>query len=130
MSQDNNAEKTEGTQRLLEQQLAVMKKQLRLSKILTGMIGIVAVTLLVAVFLIVPQVIQSLNRADRMLKELENANLAETVKSINDLAESSQAEVSQTLEKLNQLDLNSLNEAIQNLESATRPLADLFGRNG
>lgn len=114
----------------MEQQLAVMKKQLRLSKILTGTIGIVAVTLLVAVFLIVPQVIQSLNRADRMLKELENANLAETVKSINDLAESSQAEVSQTLEKLNQLDLNSLNEAIRNLESATRPLADLFGRNG
>lgn len=130
MSQDNNAERAEGTQRLLEQQLVVMKKQLRLSRILTGVIGIVAVALLAVALLIVPRTVQSLNRADRLLKELERANLAETVQSINDLAEGSQAEISQTLEKLNQLDLNSLNEAIRNLESATRPLADLFGRSG
>lgn len=130
MSQDNNTERAEGTQQLLEQQLVVMKKQLRLSRILTGVIGIAAVALFAAVFLVVPRMVQSLNRADRLLRELEKANLSETVKSINDLAEGSQAEISQTLEKLNQLDLNSLNEAIQNLESATRPLADLFGRSG
>ncbi len=115
---------------MLEQQLVVMKKQLWLSRILTGVIGIAAVALLAVAFLIVPRTVQSLNRADRLLKELEKANVAETVQSINDLAEGSQAEISQTLEKLNQLDLNSLNEAIRNLESATRPLADLFGRSG
>lgn len=115
---------------MLENQLLVMKKQLRLSRIMTGAISIVAIVLLAAVFLVVPRIIQSLDRADRLLKELEEVNLAETVESINGLAEGSQEEISQTLDKLNQLDLNSLNEAIRNLESATRPLAELFGRSG
>lgn len=128
MSQDNHAKSAEDTQRLLEQQLAVMKKQLGLSRILAGAAGVVAIALLVAVFLVVPQLVRSLSRADRLLGDLEKANLVETVQSINDLAEGSQVEISQTLDKLNQVDLNSLNEAIRNLESATRPLADLFGK--
>ena len=113
------------TETLLREQLKVMKRQLRLSRLGTGIAGIAVIAALV---LVVPQAVQSLSSANRLLNELEDINLTETIKDIDELAKSSQQDMSQTMDKLNQLDLDSLNAAIQNLENTTRPLADLFGR--
>ena len=116
------------TETLLREQLKVMKRQLRLSRLGTGIAGIAVIALIAALVLVVPQAVQSLSSANRLLNELEDINLTETIKDIDELAKSSQPDMSQTMDKLNQLDLDSLNAAIQNLENTTRPLADLFGR--
>ena len=108
------------TETLLREQLKVMKRQLRLSRLGTGIAGIAVIALIAALVLVVPQAVQSLSSANRLLNE--------TIKDIDELAKSSQQDMSQTMDKLNQLDLDSLNAAIQNLENTTRPLADLFGR--
>ena len=116
------------TETLLREQLKVMKRQLRLSRLGTGIAGIAVIALIAALVLVVPQAVQSLSSANRLLNELEDINLTETIKDIDELAKSSRQAMSQTMDKLNQLDLDSLNAAIQNLENTTRPLADLFGR--
>ena len=116
------------TETLLREQLKVMKRQLRLSRLGTGIAGIAVIALIAALVLVVPQAVQSLSSANRLLNELEDINLTETIKDIDELAKSSQQDMSQTMDKLNQLDLDSLNAAIQNLENTTRQLADLFGR--
>ena len=116
------------TETLLREQMKVMKRQLRLSRLGTGIAGIAVIALIAALVLVVPQAVQSLSSANRLLNELEDINLTETIKDIDELAKSSQQDMSQTMDKLNQLDLDSLNAAIQNLENTTRPLADLFGR--
>lgn len=125
MYEDQNGRDTEA---LLREQLKVMKKQLRMSRIVSGMAGIAVVVLIVAVAAVLPPAVRSLSSANRLMNQLEGTNLTETIQNLNELAKSSQEDMSQTMDKLNQLDLDSLNAAIQNLENTTRPLADLFGR--
>ena len=105
-----------------------MKKQLRSSRIISGIIGIAAAGLIAVLVIVTPQAVRALSSADRMMKELEEAHLTETVKEISELTKSSQKNMGQTMDKLEQLDLEGLNSAIQNLENTTRPLAELFGR--
>lgn len=114
-------------ERLLEEQLAVMRRQLRISRCLTAAAALAAAALLVAALVIVPPAARSLKSADRLLKGLEDADLTEMVENINGLTKGSQEEISRTADKLDKLDVDSLNKAIQNLENATRPLAGLFG---
>lgn len=121
-------EQNRDTEALLREQLKVMKKQLRMSRIVSGIIGIAVAALVGAMVIVLPPAVQSLRSANRLMKELEGTNLTEMIKDIDELAKSSQEDMSQTMDKLNQLDLESLNAAIQNLENTTRPLADLFGR--
>lgn len=111
------------TQRLLYEQLEVMKKQLRLSRIVTGVVSAVAIILvIVAIGTAVPAV-RAMNRAERILSELDVIDSEKIAEGMDGLKE-----IGQTADKLGQVDLNRLNEAIQNLESATRPLAQLFGK--
>lgn len=120
MSEDVKNAEMDDTQGLLYEQLTVMKKQLRLSRVLTAAVSVVAVVLIVAVVMVVPPAVRSLERADVLLKGLEEADLA-------GLARSSREQIDRTVDKLDRLDVDSLNKAIQNLENATRPLASLFG---
>ena len=121
-------EQNRDTEALLREQLKVMKKQLRMSRIVSGIIGIAVVVMIAAMVIVLPPAVQSLSSANRLMKELEDTNLADMIKNIDELAKTRQEDMSQTMDKLNQLDLESLNAAIQNLENTTRPLADLFGR--
>ena len=127
MSEEVNTGRTDNIERLLEEQLAVMRRQLRVSRVLMAVAALAAAALLIAVVLIVPPAVQSLQSADRLLKGLEDADLTEMVENINGLTKDSQEELSRTADKLDELDVDSLNKAIQNLENATRPLAGLFG---
>lgn len=127
MSEDMRAERPDPTQDLLKEQLSTMRKQLRLSRILAAMAALATAILLAAVLVIVPPAYQSLKKADRLLEGLDASGLTEVVDDLSALTESSQKGIERTVDKLDQLDVEGLNRAIQNLESATRPLAGLFG---
>ncbi len=127
MSEDMRAERPDPTQDLLKEQLSIMRKQLRLSRILAAMAALATAVLLAAALVLVPPAYQSLKKADRLLEGLDASGLTEVVDDLSALTESSQKGIERTVDKLDQLDVEGLNRAIQNLESATRPLAGLFG---
>lgn len=127
MSEDMRAERSDPTQDLLKEQLSIMRKQLRLSRILAAMAALATAVLLAAALVLVPPAYQSLKKADRLLEGLDASGLPEVVDDLGALTESSQKGIERTVDKLDQLDVEGLNRAIQNLESATRPLAGLFG---
>ncbi len=127
MSEDMRAERPDPTQDLLKEQLSTMRKQLRLSRFLAAMAALATAVLFAAVLVIVPPAYQSLKKADRLLEGLDASGLTEVVDDLSALTESSQKGIERTVDKLDQLDVEGLNRAIQNLESATRPLAGLFG---
>ncbi len=110
------------TQRLLYEQLEVMKKQLRLSRIVIGVVGAAAIVLIILAAVTVVPTVRAMNRAERVLSELDESVIEKLAEGMDGLKE-----VGQAADKLGQVDLDRLNEAIQNLESATRPLAQLFG---
>lgn len=119
--------KTDTTEKILKDQLAVMRQQLWLTRILAAAASLTAAVILVAVLMILPFAVRSLRQADQVLSGLQKADLPGMVENINNLTKGSQEEINKTVDKLNRLDVESLNKAIQNLEDATRPLAGLFG---
>lgn len=119
MSVDN---RDENTSRLLYEQLEVMKKQLRLSRIVTGIVSAAAVILIVLAAVAAVPAVQAVNHAERVLSELDESDIEKIAEGMDGLKE-----IGQAADKLGQVDLDRLNEAIQNLEGATRPLAQLFG---
>ncbi len=127
MSEDMKTGKTDTTEKILKDQLAVMRQQLRLTRILAAAAALTAAVILVAVLMILPFAVRSLRQADQVLSGLQKADLPGMVENINNLTKGSQEEINKTVDKLNRLDVESLNKAIQNLEDATRPLAGLFG---
>lgn len=129
MNEDQNKDSKRNTEVLLREQLGVMKKQLRMSRITAGIIGIAAAALIASAAIVTPQAFQAFRRANALLEELDSTSLTEMIQSIDGLAKSSQEDMGQAMDKLNQLDLDGLNRAIQNLENTTRPLAELFGRS-
>ena len=127
MSEDMKTGKTDTTEKILKDQLAVMRQQLRQTRILAAAASLTAAVILVAVLMILPFAVRSLRQADQVLSGLQKADLPGMVENINNLTKGSQEEINKTVDKLNRLDVESLNKAIQNLEDATRPLAGLFG---
>ncbi len=127
MSEDMKTGKTDTTEKILKDQLAVMRQQLRLTRIMAAAASLTAAVILVAVLMILPFAVRSLRQADQVLSGLQKADLPGMVENINNLTKGSQEEINKTVDKLNRLDVESLNKAIQNLEDATRPLAGLFG---
>lgn len=130
MSEDMKTGKldtTDTTEKILKDQLTVMRQQLRLTRILAAAASVTAVVILAAALMILPFAVRSLRQADQVLSGLQEADLPEMVENIKNLTKGSQEEINKTVDKLNQLDVESLNKAIQNLENATRPLAGLFG---
>lgn len=127
MSEDMKTGKTDTTEKILKDQLAVMRQQLWLTRILAAAASLTAAVILVAVLMILPFAVRSLRQADQVLSGLQKADLPGMVENINNLTKGSQEEINKTVDKLNRLDVESLNKAIQNLEDATRPLAGLFG---
>lgn len=112
----------ENTPRLLYEQLEVMKKQLRLSRIVTGIVSAAVVILIVLAAVAAVPAVRVMNHAERVLSELDESDIEKIAEGMDGLKEMGQA-----ADKLGQVDLDRLNEAIQNLEGATRPLAQLFG---
>lgn len=116
-------EREETTEGLLYEQLDILKRQLRLSRIVTGIVIVVSIVLLAVMAMVAVPAARSLSHAERILSELDEEDLESIADGMNGLKE-----IGQAADKLGQVDLDRLNEAIQNMESATRPLAQLFGK--
>ena len=112
-------------------------KYQKLSFIMSGLSALFTFIILVIVIgmalYVVPKVDTVYNRSMTSLKnmeelttELNEAQLGETVKNINNLTLNATGDLSKAMEKLNKIDLETLNNSIQSLYDIIEPLAKVL----
>lgn len=126
MEKNERNERNESEENSLErQQLAVMKQQLRYSRITTAVSCAILVVVLCGGFLLIPKLNKVLEDVNLIVRDLQEADLSEMVENINELSIVSQEGITNATEKLDSVDLESLNQAIQDLSKIISPLAKL-----
>ena len=117
---------------ILEKQMEYSRKQARYDKITCVLAGVMALLLLVFTLMVGP----ALNRAADSIAEvsgqleelqLQDLELANTLKDIDEFVITSQESVQKATEKLDAVDLEKLNDAIETLRNVIEPLRRLFG---
>lgn len=132
MREEMNQKEERSEKEILQEQLECARKQMRYSRITCIMATVMALTLVISAVFVVP----SLNRtADSIAQvsgqleelQLQDLELAETLKDIDEFVITSEKGVQKTIEKLDAVDLEKLNEAIEALRNVVEPLRRIFG---
>jgi len=142
---ESSAEETRHYRESIEQHNRDMatteKKQLKYQKLafVFSMLSAVfmgvmlAVVIAVAAF-ILPKVetiydstMVSLQNLETLTDELNEADIAGTVRHVDELTVQATGDLSETMERMNRVDLDTLNDAITNLNASVEPLAKFFG---
>ncbi len=132
MREEMNQKEERSEKEILQEQLECARKQMRYSRITCIMATVMALTLVISAVFVVP----SLNRAADSIAQvsgqleelqLQDLELAETLKDIDEFVITSEKGVQKTIEKLDAVDLEKLNEAIEALRNVVEPLRRIFG---
>ena len=132
MREEMNQKEERSEKEILQEQLECARKQMRYSRITCIMATVMALTLVISAVFVVP----SLNRAADSIAQvsgqleelqLQDLELAETLKDIDEFVITSEKGVQKTIEKLDAVDLEKLNEAIEALRNVVEPLHRIFG---
>ena len=127
-----NQKEERSEKEILQEQLECARKQMRYSRVTCIMATVMALTLVISAVFVVP----SLNRAADSIAQvsgqleelqLQDLELAETLKDIDEFVITSEKGVQKTIEKLDAVDLEKLNEAIEALRNVVEPLRRIFG---
>ena len=108
--------------------LDCQKKLLRQSRISLIMNIVLALALIAALAVLVPQARAELDHAEASLTEIDRlvADTEELVGGANEMIADTGA-VTEAVQKLNEVDFETLNDAINNLNNAISPLSGLAG---
>ena len=132
MREEMNQKEERSEKEILQEQLECARKQMRYSRIACIRATVMALTLVISAVFVVP----SLNRAADSIAQvsgqleelqLQDLELAETLKDIDEFVITSEKGVQKTIEKLDAVDLEKLNEAIEALRNVVEPLRRIFG---
>ena len=132
MREEINQKEERSEKEILQEQLECARKQMRYSRITCIMATVMALTLVISAVFVVP----SLNRAADSIAQvsgqleelqLQDLELAETLKDIDEFVITSEKGVQKTIEKLDAVDLEKLNESIEALRNVVEPLRRIFG---
>lgn len=132
MREEINQKEECSEKEILQEQLECARKQMRYSRVTCVMATVMALVLVISAVFVVP----SLNRAAASIAEvsgqleelqLQDLELAETLKDIDEFVITSEKGVQKTIEKLDAVDLEKLNEAIEALRNVVEPLRRIFG---
>ena len=117
MREEMNQKEERSEKEILQEQLECARKQMRYSRVTCIMATVMALVLVISAVFVVP----SLNRAADSIAQvsgqleelqLQDLELAETLKDIDEFVITSEKGVQKTIEKLDAVDLEKLNEAI------------------
>ncbi|HJD13302.1 MAG TPA: hypothetical protein IAA03_05895 [Candidatus Ruminococcus avistercoris] len=132
MREEMNQKEERSEKEILQEQLECARKQMRYSRVTCIMATVMALALVISAVFVVP----SLNRAADSIAQvsgqleelqLQDLELAETLKDIDEFVITSEKGVQKTIEKLDAVDLEKLNEAIEALRNVVEPLRRIFG---
>lgn len=132
MREEMNQKEERSEKEILQEQLECARKQMRYSRVTCIMATVMALALVISAVFVVP----SLNRAADSIAQvsgqleelqLQDLELAETLKDIDEFVITSEKGVQKTIEKLDAVDLEKLNEAIEALCNVVEPLRRIFG---
>lgn len=132
MREEMNQKEERSEKEILQEQLECARKQMRYSRVTCIMAIVMALALVISAVFVVP----SLNRAADSIAQvsgqleelqLQDLELAETLKDIDEFVITSEKGVQKTIEKLDAVDLEKLNEAIEALRNVVEPLRRIFG---
>ncbi len=132
MREEMNQKEERSEKEILQEQLECARKQMRYSRVTCIMATVMALALVISAVSVVP----SLNRAADSIAQvsgqleelqLQDLELAETLKDIDEFVITSEKGVQKTIEKLDAVDLEKLNEAIEALRNVVEPLRRIFG---
>ena len=132
MREEINQKEERSEKEILQEQLECARKQMRYSRVTCIMATVMALALVISAVFVVP----SLNRAADSIAQvsgqleelqLQDLELAETLKDIDEFVITSEKGVQKTIEKLDAVDLEKLNESIEALRNVVEPLRRIFG---
>lgn len=132
MREEMNQKEERSEKEILQEQLECARKQMRYSRVTCIMATVMALALVISAVFVVP----SLNRAADSIAQvsgqleelqLQDLELAETLKDIDEFVITSEKGVQKTIEKLDAVDLEKLNEAIEALRNVVEPLRRILG---
>ena len=132
MREEMNQKEERSEKEILQEQLECARKQMRYSRVTCIMATVMALALVISAVFVVP----SLNRAADSIAQvsgqleelqLQDLELADTLKVIDEFVITSEKGVQKTIEKLDAVDLEKLNEAIEALRNVVEPLRRIFG---
>ena len=132
MREEMNQKEERSEKEILQEQLECARKQMRYSRVTCIMATVMALALVISAVFVVP----SLNRAADSIAQvsgqleelqLQDLELAETLKDIDEFVITSEKGVQKIIEKLDEVDLEKLNEAIEALRNVVEPLRRIFG---
>ena len=132
MREEMNQKEERSEKEILQEQLECARKQMRYSRITCIMATVMALTLVISAVFVVPSLhraADSIAQVSGQLEELQlqDRELAETLKDIDEFVITSEKGVQKTIEKLDAVDLEKLNEAIEALRNVVEPLRRILG---
>lgn len=117
-----------------KKQLKYQRLSFVFSLLSTVFMGIVLAVVIGVVLFVLPKVetiyestMVSLTNLETLTEELKQADIAGTVRHVDELTVQATGDLSETMERMNRVDLDTLNEAIKNLNDSVEPLARFFG---
>ena len=105
-----------------QQQLEILKRQLRTALFLAVMVAVIL--LLTAV--LAPRAAQVLHNLDQVSSQLTKTDWESLTNNLDILVQETQESVASATEKMERIDWEALNKAIQDLQRIVAPLAELF----
>ena len=132
MREEMNQKEERSEKEILQEQLECARKQMRYSRVTCIMATVMALALVISAVFVVPSLdraADSIAQVSGQLEELQlqDLELAETLKDIDEFVITSEKGVQKTIEKLDAVDLEKLNEAIEALRNVVEPLRRIFG---
>ena len=117
-----------------KKQLKYQKLSFLFSLVSTVFMGVMLVIVICVVGWVMPKVqaiydstMVSLSNLETLTTELKEADIAGTVRHVDELTVQATGDLSDTMERMNSVDLDTLNSAITNLNNSVEPLAKFFG---
>lgn len=132
-SEANQPEMTSLSQALAEmsaqnrEQLALMKKQLRLFRLVVLVLAIALIALAAGLGSTIVRINRTIEHVETVTADLAAADWTGMVENINALVASSQSSLEQATTKIDSIDIETLNQSIQDLSTVIGPIARLFG---
>lgn len=117
-----------------KKQLKYQRLAFAFSLLSTIFMGLVLAIVIAVVAFVMPKVqaiydstMVSLENLETLTTDLKEADLAGTVRHVDELTVQATGDLSDTMERMNKVDLETLNAAITNLNNSVEPLARFFG---